>query len=33
MEDNQWKAHLLIHVHEKYGYAEVTALQVSMSLL
>ena len=28
MDDNEWKAHLLVHVHEKFGYCDVTALEV-----
>ncbi|XP_022093111.1 uncharacterized protein LOC110980590 [Acanthaster planci] len=30
MEDNKWKGHLLVHVHEKFGYCDATALQVLM---
>ena len=32
MDLNNYKAHLLVHVHEKFGYAEATALQVSFRL-
>ncbi|XP_038047650.1 uncharacterized protein LOC119721761 [Patiria miniata] len=31
MMDNKWEADLLVHVHEKYGYCDATALQVLMS--
>ncbi|XP_038047834.1 uncharacterized protein LOC119721951 [Patiria miniata] len=30
MDDHKWKGHLLVHVHEKFGYCDVTALQVLM---
>ncbi|KAJ8051178.1 hypothetical protein HOLleu_04643 [Holothuria leucospilota] len=30
MDDNKWKGHLLVHVHEKFGYCDATALQVLM---
>jgi hypothetical protein len=29
MDDHKWKGHLLIHVHEKFGYSDATALQVN----
>ena len=32
MDLNNYNAHLLVHVHEKFGYAEATALQVSLTL-
>ena len=28
MDDHKWKGQLLVHVHEKFGYGEATALQV-----
>ena len=28
MDANKWKAHLLVHVHEKFGFADSTALHV-----
>ena len=28
MDINNWKGHLLVHVHEKFGYCDVTALEV-----
>ena len=28
MDDNNWKGHLLVHVHEKYQCCESTALEV-----
>ena len=28
MDMNNYKAHLLVHVHEKFGYCDATALQV-----
>ncbi|XP_071792418.1 uncharacterized protein [Asterias amurensis] len=31
MDANDWKGNLLVHVHEKYGYCDATALQVLMS--
>ncbi|XP_071491076.1 uncharacterized protein [Diadema antillarum] len=30
MDDNKWKGHLLVHVHEKFGYCDATALQALM---
>ncbi|KAJ8048155.1 hypothetical protein HOLleu_00343 [Holothuria leucospilota] len=30
MDHNKWKGHLLVHVHEKFGYCDATALQVLM---
>jgi len=30
MDDHDWKGHLLVHVHEKFGYCDATALQVLM---
>jgi len=30
MDENHWKGHLLVHVHEKFGYCDATALQVLM---
>ena len=33
MDANNWKGHLLVHVHEKYGYSDATALEVCMSLI
>jgi len=30
MDENDWKGHLLVHVHEKFGYCDATALQVLM---
>ncbi|XP_038049048.1 uncharacterized protein LOC119722788 isoform X1 [Patiria miniata] len=30
MDENNWKGHLLVHVHEKFGYCDATALQVLM---
>ena len=29
MDENNWKGHLLVHVHEKFGYCDATALHVS----
>ncbi len=31
MDANDWKGNLLVHVHEKFGYCDATALQVLMS--
>ena len=31
MNANKWEAHLLVHVHEKFGLADATALQVRQS--
>ena len=28
MDANKWRAHILVHVHEKFGFAESTALHV-----
>jgi hypothetical protein len=28
MDEHKWKGQLLIHVHEKFGYGDATALQV-----
>lgn len=28
MEDNSWNGKLLVHVHEKFGYCDATALEV-----
>ena len=28
MDDNDWKGKLLVHVHEKFGYCDTTALEV-----
>ncbi|XP_071491060.1 uncharacterized protein [Diadema antillarum] len=30
MDDNGWKGHLLVHVHEKYGNCDTTVLQALM---
>ncbi|XP_071487601.1 uncharacterized protein [Diadema antillarum] len=30
MTQNDWNGHLLVHVHEKFGYCDATALQVLM---
>ncbi|XP_038054925.1 uncharacterized protein LOC119727133 [Patiria miniata] len=30
MTDHGWKGHLLVHVHEKFGYCDATALHVLM---
>ena len=30
MDANNWKGHLLVHVHEKYGYCDATALEVGV---
>ena len=32
MDDNNWKGHLLVHVHEKFGYCDATALQVAFHI-
>ncbi|XP_052780720.1 uncharacterized protein LOC128217558 isoform X1 [Mya arenaria] len=31
MDDAKWKGHLLVHVHEKFGYLDATALEVLMN--
>ncbi|XP_071792114.1 uncharacterized protein [Asterias amurensis] len=31
MDANNWKANLLVHVHEKFGYCDATALEVLMN--
>ncbi|WAR25885.1 hypothetical protein MAR_011589 [Mya arenaria] len=31
MDDAEWKGHLLVHVHEKFGYLDATALEVLMN--
>ena len=28
MDNSKWQGHLLVHVHEKFGYCDATALQV-----
>lgn len=30
MKDNHWNGHLLVHVHEKFGYGDATALEALM---
>ena len=32
MEMNKWNGHLLVHVHEKFGFADSTALHVRIVL-
>ena len=31
MDANKWKGHLLVHIHEKYGYADASQLEVSLN--
>ena len=33
MDANKWNAHLLVHVHEKFGFADSTALHVRKPFL
>ena len=33
MNQNNWKGHLLVHVHEKFGYCNATALEVRVHML